>query len=85
MDIIADFLDRIHSERTETAKHGAVGRGTRAPFPIPAGGSAPSMPVPGGSRSPVPGSGTRFPVPGTITGSKPPFPVPGGSRPPMPT
>ena len=85
MDIIADFLDRIHAERTETAKHGAAARGTRAPFPIPSGGSAPSMPVPGGSRSPVPGSGTRFPVPGTITGSKSPFPVPGGSRPPMPT
>ena len=85
MDIIADFLDRIHSERTDAAKHSAPGRGTRAPFPIPAGGSTPAMPVPGGSRSPIPGGGTRFPVPGTIAGSKPPFPVPGGSRPPMPT
>jgi hypothetical protein len=70
MDIIADFLDRIHAERTEAAKHG--GRNTRAPLPI-AGGSKP--PVPSNSRSPIPGAG----------GSVAPFPVPSGSRPPIST
>lgn len=71
MDIIADFLDRIHAERTEGVKHGT--RGTRAPFPIPPGGSVSPIPPGGGSRSPIPG------------GSRAPFAVPGGTPPPRAT
>ncbi|MBL9214890.1 MAG: hypothetical protein JNG83_05395 [Opitutaceae bacterium] len=68
MDIIADFLDRVHAERTEGGKHAAA-RGTRAPFPIPPGGTVAPVP-PGGSRSPIPG------------GSRAPFPAANGARPP---
>jgi len=46
MDIIADFLDRITTERSEGRKGG-----TRAPFGL-GGGSTPPMPIPGGSASP---------------------------------
>ena len=63
MDIIADFLDRVHAERGEGAKKS----GTRAPFPAPgAGGSGSPL---GGSRAPVGGSVAPFPVAG---GTKPP-------------
>jgi hypothetical protein len=67
MDIIADFLDRMHAERGE-GKAGA--RNTRAPFP---------QPGPGGSGSPVPGpaGGSRPPMGGSVA----PFPVPGGTKP----
>lgn len=63
MDIVADFLDRLHAERGEGKKPA----GTRAPFPAaPAGGS--NSPTGGGSRPPMGGSVAPFPVPG----SKPP-------------
>jgi hypothetical protein len=63
MDIVADFLDRLHAERGEGKKQA----GTRAPFPAtPAGGS--NSPTGGGSRPPMGGSVAPFPVPG----SKPP-------------
>jgi hypothetical protein len=66
MDIIADFLDRVHAERGDAAKKNA---GTRAPFPLAA---------PGGSASPVPPtSGSRPPIGGSVA----PFPVPGGTKP----
>lgn len=82
MDIIADFLDRMHAERTEGAKQN---RNTRAPFPVPAasGGSAPPMPGSStGSRSPLPVGGSKppMPVPG-VSGSVAPFPL-AGTRPP---
>ncbi|SDR66974.1 hypothetical protein [Opitutus sp. GAS368] len=64
MDIIADFLDRVHAERGE-GKTGA--RSTRAPFPVPGPGGSGSPH--GGSRAPVGGSVAPFPVPG---GTKPP-------------
>ncbi len=74
MDIIGDFLDRIHAERTEGAKASGGTRSTRAPFPVPSG-SNPPMPVPTGSKSPV--------VPGVGSGSVAPFPVSGAApRPP---
>ena len=66
MEIIADFLDRLHAERGE----GKKSVGTRSPFPVAgAGGSSSPVPTPGGSRSPVSGSVSPFPVPGD---SKPP-------------
>lgn len=64
MEIIADFLDRLHAERGEGGKKS----GTRAPFPAPGPGGS-SSPVSGGSRPPLGGSVSPFPVPG---GSKPP-------------
>jgi len=63
MDIIADFLDRVHAERGEGK---AATRNTRAPFPQPGAGGSGS---PLGSRAPVSGSVAPFPVPG---GTKPP-------------
>lgn len=67
MDIIADFLDRVHSERGEGAKKSG---GTRAPFPVAGpGGSGSPLPGPGGSRPPIGGSVAPFPVTG---GTKPP-------------
>lgn len=62
MDIVADFLDRVHAERGE-GKAGA--RTTRAPFPInpSAGGSA--SPGGSGSRPPIGGSVAPFPAGGT--------------------
>jgi hypothetical protein len=67
MDIIADFLDRVHAERGEGAKRSG---GTRAPFPAAGpGGSGSPVPNPGGSRPPMGGSVAPFPVTG---GSKPP-------------
>jgi hypothetical protein len=67
MDIIADFLDRVHAERGEGAKKSS---GTRAPFPVAApGGSGSPVPSPGGSRPPIGGSVAPFPVAG---GTKPP-------------
>jgi len=66
MEIIADFLDRLHAERGE----GKKGAGTRVPFPVAGpGGSASPVPGPGGSRPPMGGSVSPFPVPG---GSKSP-------------
>lgn len=66
MDIIADFLDRMHAERGEGGKRPG---GTRAPFAVPgAGGSGSPLPGPGGSRPPMGGSVAPFAVPG---GSKP--------------
>jgi hypothetical protein len=59
MDIVADFLDRVHAERGEGKKNT-----TRAPFPTAAAGGSGS-PVPGGSRPPMGGSVAPFPVPGT--------------------
>src|SRR5262245_40605528 len=56
MDIIADFLDRMHAERGEGIKKTA---GTRAPFPVAGGSSAPVPPA-GGSRSPMGGSVPPF-------------------------
>ena len=68
MEIIADFLDRLHAERGE----GKKSAGTRSPFPVAgAGGSSSPVPTPGGSRSPLSGSVSPFPVPGD---SKPPTP-----------
>jgi len=64
MDIIADFLDRVHAERGE-GKSGT--RSTRAPFPQPGPGGSGS-PI-GGSRPPTGSSVAPFPVPGA---SKPP-------------
>jgi hypothetical protein len=60
MDIVADFLDRVHAERGEGKKSG-----TRAPFAAPSAGGS-SHPVPGasGSRPPMGGSVAPFPVPG---------------------
>lgn len=67
MDIIADFLDRVHAERGEGVKKGG---GTRAPFPVAGtGGSGSPVPNPGGSRPPMGGSVAPFPVAG---GTKPP-------------
>lgn len=62
MDIIADFLDRLQVERTETVKSG---RSTRTPFPA-SGGSTPATrgtnaPVPRGSNPPIPPAPTPFP------------------------
>jgi len=63
MEIIADFLDRVHAERNESAKKAA---GTRAPFAAPApGGSNSPLPPAGGSRPPMGGSVAPFPVAGT--------------------
>jgi hypothetical protein len=60
MDIVADFLDRVHAERGEGGKKAS----TRAPFPAAsAGGSASPS---GGSRPPMGGGSVApFPVPGT--------------------
>lgn len=67
MEIIADFLDRLHAERGEGGKKSG---GTRVPFPVAgAGGSSSPVPPPGGARAPIGGSVSPFPVPG---GSKPP-------------
>lgn len=67
MDIIADFLDRVHAERGEGAKKSS---GTRPPFPVAGpGGSGSPLPGPGGSRPPIGGSVAPFPVAG---GTKPP-------------
>ena len=59
MDIVADFLDRLHAERGE----GGTKKSTRAPFPT-AGSGGSNPPMPGGSRSPMGGSVSPFPVPG---------------------
>ena len=80
MDIIADFLDRVQTERNEAAKRGpgAARTGTRVPFAsgegVSAGGPAPAV---------VPGSVSRAPF--SAGGSTPPLPPSGGSKPPMPT
>jgi hypothetical protein len=67
MEIIADFLDRVHAERNEGARKAG---GTRAPFPAaPGGGSNSPLPPAGGSRPPMGG------------GSVAPFPAPGGTKP----
>ena len=61
MEIIADFLDRLHAERGEGKKSG----GTRPPFAAAGpGGSSSPVPGPGGSRPPIGGSVSPFPVPG---------------------
>ena len=60
MDIVADFLDRLHAERGEGAKKNT----TRAPFPIPSAGGS-NSPVGGSSRPPMGGSVAPFPIPGT--------------------
>ena len=60
MDIVADFLDRLHAERGE----GANKNTTRAPFPIPSAGGS-NSPVGGSSRPPMGGSVAPFPIPGT--------------------
>lgn len=65
MDIIADFLDRLHAERGEGGKKAS----TRAPFP--SSGSGGSNPPMGGSRSPM--GGSRSPMGGSVS----PFPLPG--------
>lgn len=65
MDIVADFLDRVHAERGEGK---ATARTTRAPFPSAAAGA--STP-PGGSRPPVGGSVAPFPVPGATKPASP--------------
>jgi hypothetical protein len=65
MDIIADFLDRVQAERTEAAKRGgALKGGTRSPFNLAPGSTAPF---------PAPGSGTPFAGEG---GSNPSVPSP---------
>jgi hypothetical protein len=58
MDIIADFLDRVHAERGESGKKNA---GTRAPFAAPGAGGSSS---PLGASRPPGGSVAPFPVPG---------------------
>jgi hypothetical protein len=83
MDIIAEFLDRLQAERTETAKRLANGLrgGTRVPFAMR------------GSTAPFPTGGTIPPI-ASIEGTKGPFPPgggsvhlppPGGTRPPLPS
>jgi hypothetical protein len=64
MDIVADFLDRLHAERGEGAKKST----TRAPFAAPAAGGS-NSPVPTGSRPPIGGSVAPFPVPGPKPGN----------------
>ncbi len=92
MDIIADFLDRVQTERAEAAKRGGVAKSnTRAPF-NPGDGSTPQLSA-GGSKTPFPASGTTPPgasgggskAPFPAGGSTPPIPPSGGSKPPMPT
>lgn len=60
MDIVADFLDRLHAERGEGAKKNT----TRAPFPIASAGGS-NSPVSSSSRPPMGGSVAPFPIPGT--------------------
>jgi hypothetical protein len=60
MDIVADFLDRVHAERGEGK---TAARTTRAPFPTAAAGGS-NSPV-GGSRPPMGGSVAPFPAAGT--------------------
>jgi hypothetical protein len=69
MDIIADFLDRIQTERAEGKAAHRTG-GTRSPFHVTA---------PGGSATPTPPSGSNPPV----GGSNPPVPAPGTSNAPI--
>ena len=70
MDIIADFLDRIHAERTDGNKQNpGSSPATRTPFPVTAGVNL--TPIPGGSRSPI----ALAP-----TGSTTPFPTAGAGR-----
>ena len=65
MDIIAEFLDRVQAERAESAKRGGTSKGgTRAPFSMGAGSTAPFPP---------PGSSSPFPPP---DGSNPPVTSP---------
>lgn len=68
MDIIADFLDRVQGERAADNKHASRSGGTRAPFPVGAGGggSTPSVPATSGSTPPVNQGGVplQFPVSG---------------------
>jgi hypothetical protein len=71
MDIIADFLDRVTTERNELAKKSTGG--TRAPFPLPG---------PGGSTPPLPGAAGSRPA---VSGSVSPFPVPGATKSPLAT
>src|SRR3954470_21060103 len=81
MDIIADFLDRVHAERTEVAKRTGVPMktgSTRAPFPI--AGNPTVAPFPTGGLPPLSGGST---APFAPRGSNPPVPPPGGSVPPM--
>jgi hypothetical protein len=88
MDIIADFLDRLQTERNEVAKRGGVKTATRAPFagsstaPFPVGGTATPLPAPGGSAAPF-APGTSHP-PGISHASVPP-PAGPSSIPPMPS
>lgn len=63
MDIIADFLDRVHAERND----GKPKSGTRSPFPTPSGSRPPAA---GGSANPVPSTGSHIPFPVSST-SKP--------------
>lgn len=52
MDIIADFLDRVQGDRTADNKTAAKSGGTRAPFPVVPGGTAPG-PLMSSSNPPV--------------------------------
>jgi hypothetical protein len=81
MDIIADFLDRIQTERAE-GKSGHRAGGTRSPFHIPAaGGSAtPTPTLPAGSHPPE--GGSTPPASGSSASSAPiQFPVSGTNKP----
>jgi hypothetical protein len=60
MDIIADFLDRIHAERNDGTKSKG---GTRSPFAPPSGGSKPPTAAPE-SGAPT-GSPLIFPISST--------------------
>jgi hypothetical protein len=69
MDIIADFLDRVTSERGDTNK---AKTGTRNPFP---GGSKPSTPVPAVPAAPA------APAPASTGSTHIPFPVSSSNKP----
>ncbi len=79
MDIIADFLDRVQTERNEAAKRGgAVKTGTRAPFTGAGALSTGATVAPMGA-----GSGSKAPFP--TSGSTPPMPPADGTKPATPT
>jgi len=63
MDIIADFLDRVQAERAEVAKRGGIAKGgTRAPFSMAPGSTAPfPPPPPPGTKTPFPADGSTPP------------------------
>jgi len=80
MEIIADFLDRLQTERVDTAKRLASGirGGTRMPFAM----KSSAIPFNSGSTPPVPVDGSRAPL---ATGtSRPPFPGTGLTAPSVP-